>query len=144
MRIVQGSGEGFDCIGCCKQLVPGNLCEERIRGGTRYPLSLSCCTLPPSPTLKHPTRSECWEGGVSQAWCWLWVACLPTNPSLTRPLHLELPFDEVELSGSLRSSFGVEVLCNGVGPGIQLPLLLSFWQLSVLDLTGSLPMRIQD
>lgn len=117
------------------QAVPGNLCEERIRGGTRYSLSLSCCTQPPSPTLKHPTGSESWGGGVSQTWRWLWLGFLPTIPGLTRPLHLELPFDEVELSGSLKSSSGVEVLCNGVEPGTQLPLLLSFCQLSVLGVT---------
>ena len=31
------------------QAAPGNLCEVKIRGGTRFPLSLSCCTQPPTP-----------------------------------------------------------------------------------------------
>ena len=96
---------------------------------------VSCCTQPPSPTPKYPTGSECWGGGNSQARCWMWVGCLLTIPGLTRPLHLELPSDEGELSGSLRSSSGVEVYCDGVEPGKQLPLLLSFCQLSVLVLT---------
>lgn len=133
MSIFQGFGEGSDCIGGFKQFQPIYVKRKFLEGpGTPclYPVAHY-----PQPESRASDLIRMLGRRVLQAWCWLWVGCLPTIPGLTRPRHLDLPFEEVELSGILRSFYGVEVLCNGVEPGIQLPLLLSFCQLSLLRLT---------